>query len=79
MKRLARVALLLVATVVALAAGVAPALADVGRGPVPSAATVGGVSLFGLSEGDARAAIVANTPRLTFAPLDTCCDAAPIR
>ena len=73
MKPLARIALLVVATAVALAAGVAPAFADVGRGPVPSGATVGGVALFGLSEADARAAIIANTPPIAFAPLDVAC------
>lgn len=73
MKPFARIPLVALATAVALALAVSPALADTSRGPVPSAATVSGVSLLGLSEADARAAILSNTPALTFAPLDIAC------
>jgi lipoprotein-anchoring transpeptidase ErfK/SrfK len=65
--------LLLTALVFALVALPASALAIEARGPVPSPAVVEGTPLFGLSEADARAAIVAAVPIPSMAPLDIVC------
>jgi len=73
MKPLSRLAVIVMLACAALAASAAPAFADTARGPVPSPATIGGVSLFGLPEADARAAILANTANLAFAPLQIAC------
>jgi lipoprotein-anchoring transpeptidase ErfK/SrfK len=51
----------------------ATAFAVVDRGPVPSRAVVGGVELLGLSEADARTAIVTAVPMPVMAPLDLAC------
>ncbi len=49
------------------------AAAAVHEGPVPSPAVVGGVNLLGLSDADARAAIVTAFPLPAMAPLDIAC------
>jgi lipoprotein-anchoring transpeptidase ErfK/SrfK len=67
--------LLVAATLLASLLVVTPAFAaDVARGPIPSAATIDGVALLGLSEAEARAAIVATTSVPTLASLDIACE-----
>jgi lipoprotein-anchoring transpeptidase ErfK/SrfK len=61
------------AVVLALAAVPGVAMAAVHTGPVPSPAVVGGVNLLGLSDAEARTAIVAALPVPAMAPLDVTC------
>ncbi|MDO8964815.1 MAG: peptidoglycan binding domain-containing protein, partial [Coriobacteriia bacterium] len=67
--------LVIAAAVIAVFASASPVFAaDASRGSISASVTVGGDSLFGLSEVDARALIVANTSVPSLAPLDIACE-----